>query len=442
MTSIDSLPPELLHQIFHWATYDYALSAKLPTWKNYSLLGIDDSENPWPMLYLGMEREATARALRLTCARWTALATEFELYYIMINDVPTLKYYRDRIKKWLEKDGEGENKLKCPVRFMNLRLHASRSVWTEEDTEIVVSLIRDSPNLEIMVNSCSMPRETHAAGLIILQSLVTSCPNLKRLHWKPKYIMQLLPSSWSSILSSSSLATSLEVLEIMACPPGDAVQPIPAPALQLELPSLHCLQLSVDDDNAPLTSVIAKEWQLPSLSSLYIQGTYMSTFSLQNGLLSPGVASLITTYGQSGTALAIDSRTARYISLDILPPVPIQELVYGIYGLERSRSLPLTALSTLVLPFAVGNEWPLITAVWRTLEQLQKLRDYSLPKLKKVVVLSLPFDDLKEPHRIDLQFLDEAGRLLVEPWQQETPILVNRNGVRLFILIGMDQVSS
>ncbi|KAG8963011.1 hypothetical protein FRC00_008112 [Tulasnella sp. 408] len=391
MTSIDSLPPELLHQIFHWATYDYALSAKLPTWKNYSLLGIDDSENPWPMLYLGMEREATARALRLTCARWTALATEFELFYIMINDVPTLNYYRGRIKKLLEKDGEGGNKVKCPVRFMNLRLHASRSVWTEEDTEMVASLIRDCPNLEVMVNSCSMLRE---------------------------------------------------VLEIMACPLGDADQPTPAPALPLELPSLHCLQLSVDDNNAPLASVIAKEWQLPSLSSLYIQGTYRSTFSLQNGLLSPGVRSLITTHGQSVTTLAIDSRTARYIPLDILPPVPIQELVYGIYSLERSRSLPLTALSTLVLPFAVGNEWPLITAVWRTLEQLQKLQDYSLPKLKKVVVLSLPLDELKEPHRIDLRRLDEAGRLLVEPWQQEIPILVNRDGVRLFTLVGMDQDSS
>lgn len=284
-----------------------------------------------------------------------------------------------------------------------------------------------------------MTLETHAAGPVILQSLVTSCPNLKRLHWKPKYIMQLLPSSWASILSSSSLATSLEVLEIMACPPGDANQPAPVPALQLELPSLHCLQLSVDDDNAYLASVIAKEWQLPSLSSLYIQGTYRSTFSLQTGVLSPGVTKLISTHAQLVTTLAIDSWTARHIPLDILPPVPIQELVYGMYSLERSRSLPFTALSTLVLLFAAGNEWPLITAVWRTLEQLQKLQDNSLPKLKKVVVLSLPFDELKQPHRIDLRLLDETGRLLVEPWQQDTPILVNRDGVRLFTLVGTDQ---
>ncbi|KAG8963040.1 hypothetical protein FRC00_007983 [Tulasnella sp. 408] len=449
MTSIHSLPPELLYQIFHLATDDYALSANLPSWKHYTLY----DEDPWPMLYLGMERERTIQALRLTCTRWTVPATEFELHHLMIHNVPRLKYYLGRIRKLLEKDGEGENNVKCPVRILNLRvIKGSGRVWTEEDTEMVVSLIRDCPNLDFMVNWCYtegaqptrliMVAETHAAGPIVLQSLVNSCPKLKRLHWKPKDIMQLLPSSWSSILGSSSLATSLTVLEIMSSPSAVADDPQPNPAPQLELPSLHCLQVSVDDVNSSLAAVIAKQWQLPSLTSLYLQSTYDSTYTLQNNLgitLSPSATSLIETHGQTVTILAIDRRAACYIPLHILPPAPVQELVYYMYGLQQSKSVPFTALSTLVLLMDMDRDCPLTKAIWRALEQLRKLQDYSLPKLEKVVILSWPLDELKEPHSIDIRLLDETERLLVDLWQQETRRLVNRNGVRLFTLVETDQ---
>ncbi|KAG8912258.1 hypothetical protein FRC01_005196, partial [Tulasnella sp. 417] len=116
--------------------------------------------------------------------------------------------------------------------------------------------------------------------------------------------MQLAPSSWSSILASSSLATSLEGLEITSPPPAAANEPTaaPAPALQLELPSLHCLQASVNADNASLVSAIAGEWRLPSLKSLYLQSDYGSTMFAQSGhhpTITPGVASLVSTHGQS-----------------------------------------------------------------------------------------------------------------------------------------------
>ncbi|KAG8963038.1 hypothetical protein FRC00_007981 [Tulasnella sp. 408] len=455
MTSIHSLPPELLRLIFHWATYDYAFFAKFPSWKRYSLYHLDGGEDRWPFDYRDMERERTAKALRLTCTRWTALATEFELYYIIIYDVPTLNYHLGRIRKFLEKDGEGENNVKCPVRILNLRmLKGSGCVWTEEDTEMVVSLIRDCPNLEFMVNGCytkdaqpmrlTMVAETHPAGPIILQSLVNSCPKLKRLHWKPKDIMQVLPSSWSSILASSSLARSSKVLEIMSSSSAVADDPPPTPAPQLELPSLHCLQVSVDDVNSSLAAVIAKQWQLPSLTSLYLQSTYNSTFTPQNNLgipPCPSAISLIERHGQSVTTLAISRRTACYIPLHILPPAPIQELVYYMYGLEKSTSvrIPFTALSTLVLLMDMDRDCPLTKVIWRALEQLRKLQDSSLPKLEKVVILSWPLDELKEPHPIDIRLLDETDRLFVDPWQQETPRLVNRNGVRLFTLVETDQ---
>ncbi|KAG8915452.1 hypothetical protein FRC00_004294 [Tulasnella sp. 408] len=287
-----------------------------------------------------------------------------------------------------------------------------------------------------------MVAETHAAGPIILQSLVNACPKLKRLHWKPKDIMQVLPSSWSLILASSSLATSLEVLEIMSSPSAVANDPPPTPAPQLELPSLHCLQVSVDDVNSSLTAVIAKQWQLPSLTSLYLQSTYDSTYTLQNNLgitLSPSATSLIETHGQSVTTLAIDRRAACYIPLHILPPAPVQEFVYYMYGLQQSKSVPFTAVSTLVLLMDMDRDSPLTKAIWRALEQLRKLQDYSLPKLEKVVILSWPLDELKEPHPIDIRLLAETERLLVDPWQQETRRLVNRNGVRLFTLVETDQ---
>ncbi|KIO16650.1 hypothetical protein M407DRAFT_33706 [Tulasnella calospora MUT 4182] len=231
MTSMHSLPPELFHQIFHWATYEHALSMNLPSWQNYDLTNVGGGEDPWPTIHLDMKGQRTARALRLTCTRWTALATEFELRYIMIRDVRRLEYYLERIGKFLQTGSEGGNKVACPVRIMNLRV-LKGPVWTEEDTEMVVSVIREFPNLEVMVNRCYTEGETHAAGPIVLQSLANSCSKLKRLHWEPKNSMQLLPSSWSSILASSSLATSLEALEIMSPPhpllPTNQRPPLPS----------------------------------------------------------------------------------------------------------------------------------------------------------------------------------------------------------------------
>ncbi|KAG8904308.1 hypothetical protein FRC01_008788, partial [Tulasnella sp. 417] len=425
MTSIHSLPPELLRQVFHWATYEYALAATLPSWKNYVLTHGGDGEDPWPMLYRGMERERTIPALRLTCARWAALATEFELLYIVIHDVHGLKYYLRRIRKLLHAGGEEENQVNCPVRIMNLRvIKGWGDIWTEEDTEMVVSLVRDCPNLEAMVNQCYTESETHAAGPIILQSLANSCLRLKRLHWKPKSIMRLAPSSWSSILAPSSLASSLEVLEIASPPPAAADIPTPAHTLQLELQSLHCLQVSLNKDNALLASVIAGEWRLPSLTSLYLQSIHEPIFTFEADrqlTLAPLITSLISTHGQSVTTLAVDRRMARHIPLHILPPARIQELVYYIYGLKKpipnphdsqtSTPIPFAAISTLVLLIDIDSDSPLNTAIWRALPLLRIVPECSLPKLKRVVVLSLPLDKLKEPYPIDARLLKESERL-------------------------------
>ncbi|KAG8915449.1 hypothetical protein FRC00_004291 [Tulasnella sp. 408] len=228
----------------------------------------------------------------------------------------------------------------------------------------------------------------------------------------------------------------------MSSPSAVADGPPPTPAPQLELPSLHCLQVSVDDVNSSLATVIAKQWQLPSLTSLYLQSTYNSTFTLQNSpgvTLSPCATLLIQTRGQSVTMPAIEIWTACHIPLHILPPAPVPELVYYMYGLQKSTSTPFTAVSSLVLLMDMDRDSPLTKAIWRALEQLRKLQDYSLPKLEKVVILSWPLDELKGPHQIDIRLLDETERLLVDPWKQETRKLVNRNGVQLFTLVETDQ---
>ncbi|KAG9041403.1 hypothetical protein FS837_012319 [Tulasnella sp. UAMH 9824] len=237
-----------------------------------------------------------------------------------------------------------------------------------------------------------MAPEPHAGDPIILQSLAQSCPKLKRLHWKP----QFLPSSWSSILASSSLATSLEVLEIKSYLSAAATAPMPAPTLRLEFPSLHCLQICVDDTS--LAAVIAEKWQLPSLKHLYI---YQSLYDWdESPQLAPSVSLLISTHGRSMASLAIDEHAAYHIPLLLLSPAPI---------------------------------------LWRALEQLRILQDYSLPKLMKVVVPSGAFDTLQEPYQINVRLLDETKRLWVEPWLQETPTLLTRNDVRLFIPVETDQ---
>ncbi|KIO23251.1 hypothetical protein M407DRAFT_27243 [Tulasnella calospora MUT 4182] len=285
----------------------------------------------------------------------------------------------------------------------------------------------------------TMVPETHAAGPIILQSLANSCPKLTRLHWMTKSIMQLLPSSWSSILASSSLATSLEVLEIMSPPLAAPDEPTPVPTLRLELPSLHCLQISVNEDSVSLVSVVAEEWQLPSLKSLYLQYRYQSRYLIRDPRLTSNVASMISAHGQSVATLAIDRHTACNVPLHALPPAPVQELVYYSYGLEQSKSIPFTAVSTLVLLIDLDRNSPLDTAIWRALKELHRLQYCSLPKLKKVVVLSWPLDKLEEPHPIDARLLDETDRLWVKLWQRETPKLVNRHGVRLITLAETDQ---
>lgn len=303
---------------------------------------------------------------------------------------------------------------------------------------MIVSLIRYCSNLRFMVNECYTDMEKHTAGPIILQSVADSCPRLKRLHWKPRGITQLLSSSWSPILASSSLATSLEVLEIKSCLPAAANASIPAPTLQLELPSLHCLQVCVNNFNVSLTSAIAEEWQLPSLKSLYI---YQSIYTFRtNSQLARTISSLISTHGHSLATLMIDRNAACRIPLHILPPAPIQELVYYVYGLQKATLLvSFTALPTLVLLIDMEDACPGTTAIRRASEQLHILRDYSLPKLKKVVVLSGPLDKLKEPHPINVRLLDDTERLWVEPWLQETPRLVSRNGERPFMPVVMEQ---
>ncbi|KAG8963037.1 hypothetical protein FRC00_007980 [Tulasnella sp. 408] len=303
-------------------------------------------------------------------------------------------------------------------------------VWTEEDTELVVSLIRSCPNLEVLINRSSADEETHPAGPALLQSLVDSCPKLKRLHWKTLSGMLLLPSAWSSILASSSLATSLEALEIDSPPAFPAHGSTPTPATPLELPSLHSLQISVDEDMEPLISAIVEEWQLPALTSLYLKSSRYSTFL--------GVLSLISTHGQSLTTLAMDRSTSADISLDPLPPLPIQELVYTVYAPECADVIPFGSLSTLIVRFDLSASDTLTSEILATWELLHKLPSDDLMELKDVVVLEESFDTLREPHLMNAQGLTEDQRLWAERWQKDTPRLVNRNGVRLFTLVSAD----
>ncbi|KAG8915450.1 hypothetical protein FRC00_004292 [Tulasnella sp. 408] len=242
--------------------------------------------------------------------------------------------------------------------------------------------------------------------------------------------MQLLPSAWSSILASNSLATSLEALEIDSPPAFPAHGSTPAPTTLLELPSLHCLQLSVNEDSASLISAIVDEWQLPSLTSLYLKSSHHPTIR--------GVLSLISTHGQLLITLAMDRNTSPDIPLSFLPPVPIQELVYTSYGIEGTTVIPLGSLSTLVTRLNLIRSRSITSDIFAAMELLQGLPRDDLTELKDVVVLEESFDTLQEPYPINPQDLTENQRLWAERWQKDSPRLVNRNGVRLFTLLSAD----
>ncbi|KAG8993701.1 hypothetical protein FRB90_000618 [Tulasnella sp. 427] len=148
MTSIASLPPELFHQVFHWATYDNALFEDRPSWRNYDLDKYD-GEDPWPQP--SQEAERTARSLTSTCKYWRVLATEFELRHITVSELRQLDFYVERIRKFSQ---PGEHSAEFPVRWITLNLFKVR-VWMEEDTTRLVALVRVCPSLEVLINRVS-----------------------------------------------------------------------------------------------------------------------------------------------------------------------------------------------------------------------------------------------------------------------------------------------
>ncbi|KAG8917527.1 hypothetical protein FRC00_013507, partial [Tulasnella sp. 408] len=95
MTTILSLPPEILLQVFEFATDDPGLLDHTPSWKHYDLSSRLSRDVPW--LAPGRESERTAMTLGIVCRYWRPLATGLELRHVRVYHTSQLQSAFDRL---------------------------------------------------------------------------------------------------------------------------------------------------------------------------------------------------------------------------------------------------------------------------------------------------------------------------------------------------------
>lgn len=138
---MDSLPPEILLQIFHQACLDEGLFDHRPSWRNYDLV-THDPNDPWPAPSLDAVK--TAGALRGTCRRWRDLGLEFALRHLWLEGMENLRDCRDMVKRL--DAGEREK-----IKRITLAMF-KHDVWESVDHALVLELLDMTPKLEVFTN--------------------------------------------------------------------------------------------------------------------------------------------------------------------------------------------------------------------------------------------------------------------------------------------------
>ncbi|KAG8993703.1 hypothetical protein FRB90_000620, partial [Tulasnella sp. 427] len=194
----------------------------------------------------------------------------------------------------------------------------------------------------------------------------------------------------------------------------------------LELPALRCLQVNVNEDYLSLLIVIAEDWKLPSLTSLYLKSTHHPTID--------GVINLVKLHGARLETLAMDESTSDDVPLSVLPPSPVQDLMFHSAYRDNIQAETFPSLSTLAVRFEPMEPFFISIFIEMTIIELRGVVDHT--QLKEIVVLEPSVEKLDEPHPLEWHTLDEREKRLVKSLQQGSIRLVNRRGVDLCRVIG------
>ncbi|KAG8984450.1 hypothetical protein FRB90_005321, partial [Tulasnella sp. 427] len=159
---------------------------------------------------------------------------------------------------------------------------------------------------------------------------------------------------------------------------------------------------NVNQDYLSLVTVIAEDWKLPSLTSLYLKSTHHPTVD--------GVINLVKYHGARLETLAMDESTSNDVPPAALPPTPVQDLMFHTKYRDDFEKEAFPSLLTLAVRFAPMEPFVISRFLLTTMRTLRDILDH--PQLKEIVVLEPNVEIMDEPHPLEWQALTGQEKLL------------------------------
>ncbi|KIO23250.1 hypothetical protein M407DRAFT_27241 [Tulasnella calospora MUT 4182] len=415
MATILSLPPEILLQVFEYATDDLEVLNHTPSWKHYDLSLIRaQSDIPW--LAPSRESEDTAITLGMVCRYWRPLAVGLGLRHVRVQHALQLRKTLDRLS--------GTPDAGKSVKWITLGLPYTdyrENLWNEGDTGQLAGLLKLCPNLEVFAMDMAQAR-----GEIILQSLASFCGKLKRLHWRGGRAFDVSVSEWTSALPPFSFIEALEI-DSEAEGTAETSENFPPP---LCLPSLKHFRLSALADTPRDLLDGVSTWALPSLTNLYLAAPDIPCDELPN---------LFLAFHGSLKSLSLDANTSLKFDMNLLAQTSLEQLgIYNVVGFACRPSKPLPSISTVVIRLFVERDDRTLISVCRPIRTVAWISKENFAQLDQVVIIGSPIEDLDEPCQVAKLGQFEAAGLACERWDKQGVRVVNRRGIRVLRLITND----
>ncbi|KAG8905423.1 hypothetical protein FRB99_008969 [Tulasnella sp. 403] len=415
-----TLPPEVLLEIFAWASRDDCLLDNTPSWKNYTLSSHDPND-PW--CTPSEEAAATTRAIASVCRKFRLLAREFAWRHLAFENMEQVKTFR---KVSLgEEDAEW---LLSRVKRLTLAMF-KESVWTREDTGMLLPILEKCRALEVFTHEIVTGGEMVSAGTVILETVMKASPTLRRLHWRPVGCMQLNPTQWPQLLQQVPLLDSLDI----DC--GPAFWPpglLYTTTATLHHENLRTLRLCVNEDYAALIHTLA-QCELPALRNLHLRSSQHVTIT--------AVLQLFLAHGKSLRSVAMDTSTSDDMSLSFLPFCgdALEEVVFHenvTAPIHHDTTIPNAFVSNSVKTVVVcikdmDDSFSLSQTIVSSLHRIRRVMEQPFPNVKRLIIVSPKFDTIGEPHEPEVPFHRSRLSAELQRWKNAGVEVVNRRGVSI-----------
>lgn len=135
------MPPEVLLNVFEWASRDDGLLDNMPSWRHYTLSN-PDPNNPW--YTPSMEAYNTIHAIAQVCSRWKTLASQFYLRHVVARTNSEVEAYLSQLKASAD--------LRHWVKRLTLAIVVEDVQWTRRDTDRICKLMELCTDLEVFGN--------------------------------------------------------------------------------------------------------------------------------------------------------------------------------------------------------------------------------------------------------------------------------------------------